>query len=93
MRYVCKCTSDLIFILRMPGVIIWPQDPLGERSPNLELILHFVKIVHNWLNLRSEKTSMQVSKYVSTLHTYISTIVHMYILSKKVRFEICKKTK
>ena len=29
-----------------------------------------MKIVHNWLNLRSEKTSMQVSKYVIT-HIYM----------------------
>ena len=32
-------------ILRMPGLIILPEDPLGESLPKFELILHFAKHV------------------------------------------------
>ena len=28
---ICKCTDGLIFILRMPGLIILPQDPFGSK--------------------------------------------------------------
>ena len=28
---ICKCTDGLIFILRMPGLIILPQDPFGRK--------------------------------------------------------------
>ena len=42
---MCKYPIDLLFILMMPRLFIWPEDPLAERLPNFELILHFVRYV------------------------------------------------
>ena len=40
---ICKCLNELLFILRLPGLIMLPEDLLGERLPDFELILHFIQ--------------------------------------------------